>query len=448
MAIAKGLKDSLNAIREMSVKNNSVYHQYIPVITDDTDIGVFANPILNVTEVQNEFIPALINRIVYTSFEIRRFNNPLAMLEGDRIPLGYAGQEIYVNPAKGRKFNGEDFAGILKKYEADVKVQYMPLNMDVQYPVSISRQQLRTAMTSWEDLNTFVDQLSNSLYNGAFINEYRYTKNIISGAYKDNKAIIETVSAISTEDTAKDFLTKARAMYLNFQSPSTKYNAWAKMGGTGAPITTWSNPEDIIFIIRNDIRSYLDVNVMASAFNMTSAELLGRIISVDDFDAYDDEGTKIFDGSNIVGLIADKSWFRIKRQDMFLDTDYNPNNRVWQYYLNLIKSYNFSLFSNGVIFATEEPTVAITGLSYADTTSITIDKIGDKKGLDVIVTPVNANSPTITYETENDGVFTVVADADNDRHCTITATGEGTATLTVKAGNVTTTLEVTVPSQA
>lgn len=276
MAIAQGLKDSLNAIREMSVKAGSVYHQYVPVIDDDTDIGVFADPILNVETVRNEFIPALINRIVYTSFEIKRFNNPLVVLEGDRIPLGYAGQEIYVNPAKGRKFNGEDFAGILKKYEADVKQQIMPLNMDVQYPLSISRQQLRTAMTSWEDLNTFVDQLSNSLYNGAFINEYRYTKNIVAGAYKDNKAVIEVVDGITTEQYAKDFITKARAMFLNFQAPSTSYNAWAKMGGYGEPITTWSNPDDIYFLIRNDIRSYINVNVLSSAFNISSADLLRK----------------------------------------------------------------------------------------------------------------------------------------------------------------------------
>ena len=133
---------------------------------------------------------------------------------------------------------------------------------------------------------------------------------------------------------------------------------------------------------------------------------------------------------------------------MFLDTDYNPNNRTWQYYLNLIKMYNFSLFANGVIFATEEPTVAITGLSYGGTTSITIDQVADTKGLDIIVTPVNANSPTITYESNNEQVFTVVADSNNDRHCTITATGGGTATLTVKADNVTTTLDVTVPTNA
>ena len=442
MAIAQGLKDSLNAIREMSVKAGSVYHQYIPVIDDNTDIGVFANPILNVTAVQNEFIPALINRIVFTSFEIKRYNNPLVVLEGDRIPLGYAGQEIYVNPAKGRKFNGEDFAGILKKYEADVKVQYMPLNMDVQYPVSISRQQLRTAMTSWEDLNTFVDQLSNSLYNGAFVNEYRYTKNIVAGAYKDNKAVIEVISAISSEATAKAFTSKAREMFLNFQSPSTAYNSWAKMGGSGAPITTWSNPEDIYFLIRNDVRSYLDVNVLASAFNISQADLLGRIISVDNFDVYDDEGNKVFDGSAIVGGIFDRSWFRIKRQDMFLDTDYNANNRTWQYYLNLIKMYNFSLFANGVIFATSAPTVTATSIT-PDTDAIEFTKTNDEVTVTLAVEPITATT-TITWAAAAADVVTLTPSADG-RSCVVKCIAESsdTDTITITAGALTKTIAVT-----
>ena len=105
MPLTEGLKTSLNAIREMSIKNNTAYHQYVPIITEDTDIGTFGTPILNTPIVMNEFVSNLVNRIVYTQFEKKYFRNPLQVLEGDRIPLGYAGQEIYVNPAKGRKYN-------------------------------------------------------------------------------------------------------------------------------------------------------------------------------------------------------------------------------------------------------------------------------------------------------------------------------------------------------
>lgn len=440
MPVTQGLKNSLNRIRELS---SEIYHQYIPIIDDDTDIGSFGNPILTVPAVQNEFMSQLINRIVYTQFEIKYFRNPLQMLEGDRIPLGYAGQEIFVNPAKGRKFNVEDFAGLLQKYEADVKVQYLTVNMDLQYPVTVSRHKLKQAFVSWEALDTFIDELSNSLYNGAYIDEYMFTKELVAGAYKGNNAIIEKVNALTTEELAKEFITKARTYFLNFQTPSEKYNAWAKLGGEGRPIKTWTNPEDIVFLIRNDVRSYLDVNVLASAFNISSTDLLGRILPVDNFDIYDDEGKLIFNGSSIIGMIADKSWFKIKRQDMFLDEFYNANNRTWQYYLNLTKMYQYSLFANGVIFATEIPQIAITGLDYNNTPSISI-AVNETEGLDINVTPVNANTPAITYELSSSEHVELITDDNNNRHVTVKGLSVGNATLTAKAGNVTTSIEITV----
>ena len=91
---------------------------------------ILAQPLFNVPEVYNEFCSALINRIVYTQVDtLRDFKNPLKDLEGSIMPLGYAGQEIHINPAKGRRYNADDFAGILQKYEADVKVQYLVKNM-------------------------------------------------------------------------------------------------------------------------------------------------------------------------------------------------------------------------------------------------------------------------------------------------------------------------------
>ena len=437
----EGLVTSLNAIREIS---SEIYHRYVPIIDSTTDIGKFAEPILSVPEVYNEFCNALVNRIVYTQFEIKSFRNPFVVLEGDRIPLGYAGQEIYVNPAKGRQYNANDFAGLLVKYEADVKVQYQAINSDLQYPVTFSRQQLKKAFTSWGDLEGFIDGLSNSLYNGAYIDEFKNTKNIIAGAYKDNKAVIQTVSAVSDEATAKAFVEKARELYLNFQLPSSDYNAWAKCGGEGRPVVTWTNPEDIVMIVRNSVRAKLDVNVLAEAFNMDKATLLGNILTVDNFDVYDDEGTKIYDGSAIVGMIADKSWFRIKRQDMFMDSFYNANNRSIQYYLNLIKIYNFSLFANGVIFATSQPTVAIQSMKFAEGTAVSVDK-DDTKAVTVLTTPAWANA-TITYTSGSTAKFTVAADSNNNKRAIITGVGSGTATLTATDGSTSTTLTVTVVS--
>lgn len=440
----EGLVTSLNALREMSVTGSSIYHQYVPIIDENTSISTIAEPVLTVPAVANDFMSMLVNRIVYTQFETKYFRNPLQILEGDRIPLGYAGQEIYVNPAKGRKYNVNDFAGLLQKYEADVKVQYMTLNSDLQYPVTVTRHDLKKAFTSWESLDRFIDQLSNSLYNGAYIGEYRYTKNLIGSAYSYGGVQVEKVSEITDEASAKAFVKKVRNLFLNFQTPATTFNAWAKVGGNGNPITTWSNPEDIVVILRNDVRTEIDVDVLASAFNMDKATLMGNILTVDNFDIIDDEGVKRFDGSNILGMIADKSWFKIKRQDMYLDEFYNANNRTWQYYLNITKMYQYSLFANAVVLATAEPTIAITSMDYK--ANVVEIKQGDVENLEITVTPFGATSPTITYASSNQSVFTVLADSNNNRIAKVTGVGEGTAILTATAGNATATVTINVKS--
>lgn len=445
MSAPEGLITSLNAIREMSIADGKAYHQYVPIIDETTDIGALSQPILSNIEVRNDFMSMLINRIVYTQFEIKYFNNPLQVLEGDRIPLGYSGQEIFVNRAKGRKFNVEDFAGLLAKYEADVKVQYTHINMDLQYPVTVSYTQLKKAFISWDALDNFIDGLSMSLYNGAYIDEFSFTKNLVSGAYMKNMAQVKTVTAITTEALAKEFTTQLRELYLNMQLPSHNYNAWDKVGGDGRPIVTWSRPEDIVVIIRNDIRSFLDVNVLAQSFHMSEADLLGRMISVDNFDVYDDNGVKIFDGSNVLGFIGDKSWFRIKRQDMFVEEFRNPNNRTYQMYLNLIKMYNWSLFANGVIIATQAPQVNITDLDYKGS-ALTVPVGGSVTGK-VDVTPVTGNYPALGYTSSDSTVATVSADPANPARFIISGVANGTATITAKAGSSLTlvdTISVTV----
>ena len=187
----------------------------------------------------------------------------------------------------------------------------------------------------------------------------------------------------------------------------------------------------------------MDVNVLASAFNMNKAELLGNILTINDFDIYDDEGTKIFDGSAIVGMIADKSWFRIRRQDMFMDSFYNPNNRSIQYYLNNIKMYNMSLFANGVILASSAPSVDATALAFNETSPSVAE--GSKITLSITATPFQAND-TITFSSGTEAKATI--EKIDNRHVEVTGVDEGSSVITATNGTVSATVTVTVTAAA
>ena len=443
MSIPEGLRTSLNQIRETSIDNNTLYHRYVPEIQPTTDIGSFAAPILENPNVMNEFMNVLVQRIVYTQVDIKLFNNPLRVLEGDRIPLGSIGQEIHINPANGRRFNVDDFAGLLAKYEADVKVQYHKLNSDLQYCVTITRAKLKDAFVSWSTLENFIDGLTQSLYNGAYIDQYNLTKGLVSSAFASNQVQYEVVSAINSEANAKAFITKARELYLNMQTPSPKYNAWRKVGGYGKDVLTWSNPEDIVFLIRNDLASYIDVNTLAAAFNIERTTLLGNIIYVNDFDEYDSEGTKVYDGSGIIGMIADKSWFRIKEQETTMDEFYNPNNRTWQYYLSVVRMYSYSLFANAVVFCTSAPSVPASKLQFNETSPSVVE--GSKIILSITTTPYQAN-PTITFSSGTEAKATVRKI--DDKHVEVTGVDDGTSVITATDGTHSATVTVTVTAAA
>ena len=396
---SEGLQTALNEIRETLIQDSSLYQSQLPLVEHYTSSQVYGQSLLALpSDLRNKFIQSLVNRIAYTKFQMDYFENPLRELANDELPLGAIGQDVYINPARGRVYNIDDFAGLLAKYESDVKVEYNELNYDVQFPVTIVRKELEKAFTTWGDFENFLMGISQSLYNGAYIDDYNYTRKLITNAYKNNNVQMETFTfanaSAPTDSELKALLARLRQAYLDFQAPSTAYNAWAKVGGYGKSIVSWSNPRDIVVFISNKLASILDVNALASAFNIDKAELLGRVYYVPDFSQRDDEGNVIVDGSNIYAFICDRRWFKIRDKAMFMDEFYNANNRSWQSYLNVIKSFNYSLFANGLMLVASLPTIPTTDVAFIDTSASVA--VGSKILLKINPTPYNTTE-TMTF---------------------------------------------------
>ena len=437
---SSGLQTALNKMREMSVDNGSIYHQYVPVVTDATTIGEFGAPIIDSQNVNvlNDFI-GLLKKVVYTAVYNKTFNNPLAQLEGERMPLGQFIEDVYVNPANARGFNVNDFAGLLQKYEAKTAVQYLAINSDLQYAVTITREKVRNAFTSWDNLEALISGMVNSLYNGAYIQRYNATKGLVLGAFTGNNVQYEKISDVTDEASAKLLIQKLRSAFSKFQVPSTKYNAWNKVKGGDLALKTWTDPEDIVVMISADLEALVDVQVLARAFNMSETDFLGKVIVVDDFSQYNEDGSLAVDGSAIKCAIMDRAWFKIKTQDFAMDEFYNANNRCWNYYLNDVRMVNYSLFANAIVFSTADPVVDATAIEAgADTASVAA---GAKVTVPFTITPPNATT-TVTASSSAEGKATVEV---KGKTVEITGVEAGSATITISAGaGVTDTIAVTV----
>lgn len=421
-----------NYIRENS---SSEFRDIVPTATSE-NILTLANILFDqsYTPQLNEFVSNLINRIGYTMVHNKVFSNPLAMFKKGSVPLGTDVQDIFTNPATAEdyEFSNTAMAKLLTITDPDTHVAYYRRNRKDLYTVTVSREGLQGAFVSWGKFEDYISSLVNSLYNGDYIDEFRYTKELIKGAYDNNKAIIETVSAVNSEANAKAFVKAARKLFTKMKFPSTEYNAYSKMSGSEKSVTTWTDENRIVFLINADVEAEIDVDVLAAAFNMDKAKLLGRIIAVDSFG--DDK---------ILGCLCDEAFLQIYNNQFRFDEFYNARTMSWNFYLHAWDTFAISPFANAVILATGASKPATAVALSGSTASVTA---GSTTTLTYSLTPADSTSD-VDVVSEDSSVFTVSVSGST---ITITGVAAGEADLTIttdngKTDSATVTVSATTP---
>lgn len=428
--LPKGAK-VFNVIRANSTE---VFMNTVPSATKD-NIQVIKNILFNDSyqPMLNEFVTNLINRIGLTIIRNKSYNNPLSLFKKGSVPLGTDIQDIYENPAEAEayEYSNTAMAKLLTITDPDTHVAYYRRNRQDLYTKTIAREGLQGAFVSWEEFENYIAGITNSLYSGNYIDEFKYTKQLIDGAYDGGKVIQKVVTNPTSEATAKAFLKEVRALYDNMTFPSTEYNAYSKFSGAKGTITTWTDSDRICLIVRADVMAEVDVDALASAFNIDKANFIGRVIKVDKFE-----------NNEILGVVCDESWLQIYDNIFRFDEFYNARTMSWNEYLHAWGTYAICPFANAVMLVTtaSKPVTAIAGSDQ------TVVEEADKV-VTFTFTPNDATSETV-FSSSDEAVFTVEADANNANKCTITGVEAGTADLTITADNgVYKTVEVTVTAE-
>ena len=408
------------------IRNNSTeaFVQTIPEATTE-NIQTISNILFNdaYQPMLNEFVTNLINRIALTIVRNKSFNNPLKVFKKGSVPLGTDIQEIFTNPAIAEQYelNNTAMAKLLTITDPDTHVAYYRRNRQSLYTKTIARETLQGAFVSWEKFNDYVTSITTSLYSGNYIDEFKYTKDLVDGAYINNKAIIETIANPTDEASAKAFLKKARALYSKLSFPSTDYNAYSKFSGAKGTVTTWTEPERVVLIIKSDVLAEVDVEALASAFNIDKADFLGRVVQVDKFD-----------NDEILGVICDESWLQIYDNLFRFDEFYNARVMAWNEYLHAWSTYAISPFSNAIILATKEP-VASTNVAFGvESAELNLNDTPNYKTLEITLTPKDSTD-NVEFTSSNPLVFT--ATKIDDTHVTLTPMSVGTGTIKAKTSS-------------
>lgn len=436
----------LNAIRNSASIN---YQNYVPVATKDAEsIKEIGAVIMDYPTLQNEFLSALVNRIARVIVTSKMYANPLAMFKKGFVEFGESIEEIFVNIAKPFEYDPQTAESeVFKREIPDVRSAFHVMNYQHFYKVTIQENDLKQAFLSYEGVTDLIAKIVDSIYTAAAYDEFLVTKYMLAKHIINGMSYPYTVPTVSAENMKK-ITSKIKGISNNLEFMSDKYNI--------ARVRTLSKKDEQYLIINSDFDAEMDVEVLASAFNMTKAEFMGHRVLIDGFGeldiarlnilfandpTYTEISADVLNALNeIPCVLVDRDFFMIFDNMEQFTEQYNGQGLYWNYFYHNWKTFSVSPFANNIMFIPSEPTV--TAVTVTPSTA-TVSQ-GQSIQLSVKVDTTNFASQAVNWAVNTDNVtvskngFVTVGDTvTKGTEITVTATSvyddtkSGTATITV-----------------
>lgn len=436
--------DILNVIRENASQN---YRDYVPKATPNAEsIRTIGAVIMDYPALQNEFLNALVNRIGRVLLTSKMYDNPWAFFKRGMLEFGETIEEVFVNIAKPFQFDpAVAETNVFKREIPDVRAAFHIMNYQKYYKATISNDQLRQAFLSWQGITDLIAKIVDAMYTGANYDEFQTMKYLLARHIVDGHMYPVQIPTVSNE-SMKTIVSAVKGISNLFTFASSDYNL--------AGVTTYSNKTDQYMIVNSKFDATMDVEVLASAFNMNKAEFAGRRVLVDSFGSLDtarlaelfkDDTTYQEIGQDtlnalddIPAVIVDRDWFMIFDNYQNFTEQYNGEGLYWNYWYHVWKTFSVSPFANNALFVPGKPAVNTITVTPSNSTV----SAGQSVQLVANVETANFAPKSVTWSVDSDkaivdnsGKVTVLAGTPASTTITVTATStydpskKGTATV-------------------
>lgn len=428
--------DILNVIRENASQN---YRDYVPKATPDADsVRQIGAIIMDFPALQNEFLNSLVNRIGRVLITSKMYDNPWAFFKKGMLEFGETVEEIFVNIAKPFQFDpAVAESTIFKREIPDVRAAFHIMNYQKFYKTTIQNDQLRQAFLSWQGITDLIAKIVDAMYTGANYDEFITMKYMLARHILDGH-MYPTVIPEVTEPNMKKIVSTIKGVSNNYTFLSNKYNL--------AGVYTHTEKTDQYMLINANFDAIMDVEVLASAFNMDKTEFSGRRVLVDSFGSLDVERLKeLFKDDTtfkapteeelqaldaIPAILVDRDWFMIFDNFYNFTEQYNGEGLYWNYWYHVWKTFSISPFANNALFIPGTPAVTSVTVSPATAT----------------VAAGQSAQFTATVVTSDFAPKSVVWSVDDDTKATVDQSGKVTIMADAEAGTVTVTATSTFDS--
>lgn len=316
-----------NAIDAAGISNVKVNGVPVGHISGTTELAKYGN-ILTQPVIANDFINALYNQFIYRATAENYFTSPFDYFRERREGFAIGSYEVDVQPVFPLAYDMKAFDRILDFWETPAIVQYFAINRRHTFPQTITKQMVKDAFVTYDDLDNFMAKLILAPRKGNVIIETNAVKMMLNKNIAAGAVIKRAFTEPTTEDGFKALAAEIVGIAQGMSAePTTEYNNYKNIQGARGEAWTQSDRNDLVLIGTTDIIAKLKTYVLAFAYNKEDVELNFKFIPLNSFDysTYNEE-TRKFENKQTspVKLILCDGGF-IKFEDN-LDEEYNNTN--------------------------------------------------------------------------------------------------------------------------
>lgn len=445
---ATNVENILNYIRQDA---SSYYQDFVPQASVDADnLKTIGAVIMGNATLRNEFLSALVNRIGFVTITSKYWESPLSIFLKGMVEYGQTTEEIFVNLAKPFTYDPE--AGVDNQYKVetpDVRSAFHVMNWQKFFKTTVFEKDLKQAFLSWDGVSDLISKIIESLTTSLQYATYMTTKYMIARVLLKGQGNATQIPAV-TVDNMKSIIAQVKTISNNWTILNNKNNLAGVMNHTPK--------DDQYLILTNEFDATMDVEVLASAFNMDKTEFYGHRILIDGFGEIDnDYMEQLFTNTSgvvdpayipltaeekqalntIPAIMVDGSFMQIYQNMHEMTEKFNAESIYWNYWLHEWMTFSVSPFAQRTALVPGAPTVTAIELSPS-TASISV---GQKVQITANVTATNFASKSVRFTVDDDTIATV------DVTGLVTGLAAGTVTVTATSvvdPSVTDTAEITI----
>lgn len=348
----------------------------------------------------NEFC-GLLNGITATYVDIKRFENPLAILKKPaNWQFGASERHLAVHYLQGHSPRFDDET-LLRVERPEFEEWFYSLNYENRYEFSWSRYEIKQAFAAdgygYDDLlsATITQMLSSAAYDemNTMLQTFAEADNRLGGLYRYH------ISAAPTDEaTSKELLVGIRAVAGRMKFPSTRYNS--------LPVPVHTDGSRLVLYVLPEVMANLDVMALASVFQLPKAdpaEIAYRIIEVPEFPI-----------PNVYAILADEDFIYWRDYMTGMEPPfYNPGNRTMKYYYFASAAVGANPAAPVCVFTTDSATTIPTVTQTVTGMTLTAEKstvsAGGTVKFTAALTGSMSPSDTVLTVQPNSAIYSVAA---------------------------------------